>query len=849
MTRLMTAPLLRLAWRESRTARRRLFLYMSSISFGVAALVAIDSFSQNVTASVHEQSRALMGGDASVTSRQPFLKSVDSTLDALSRNRDILVERQTNFPSMVVNPRGLSTRLVDVRAVSTGYPLYGSIVSAPAEAWADLHRGRNLIVDRGLLVTLGARVGDTLTLGNAAFRVSGIIQSVPGDVGIAAVVGPRVYLSLSNLPATGLLGFGSRASYEAVVRLPPSFTAESFQRANDRAFRAAGARIRTAGRNEERLSNTIDQMSDFLALVGLVALLLGGIGVASGVHAFVMRKIDTVAILRCVGATSRQVLVIYVAQAAVMGFLGAALGVGFGVAIQILFPRFLKDFLPVDVAVAPIPSAIFMGLIIGIWVALVFALRPLVALRSISPLQTLRRDADAEVLRRARLDSMHIVVNVAIVGSLLALGLARAQTLSRGLAYSGAIAAAIGVLWVVAAGLTTSARRLALPSLPFPFRQGVAALYRPGNQTRSVVLALGFGVFLIGTLYQVQRNLLRSLNGRIDQSRANIVFFDVQQSMIAGVDSMIRASGHTVIERTPIIRMRIAAINGQYFRRDSARARRGGWASNREYNSTFRDSLTEAERLTQGKWFALTHAPGELPEVSIEQDVGGQLGLALGDTVTWDVQGVEVPTRVTSFREVQWANFQTNFFVVFSPDALIDAPRQYVVLADATDPASIARLQGSLIARDPTVSSIDLTLVRRTILDVINKVTTAIRFLALLSLGLAVPVLFSAVSATRRQRLREGVLLKTLGATRRQIVRIMLSEYALLGGLGAFAGVALSTAGAWGLMHFVFKQPFVPAVVPMVVVATAMMGISVTIGVLNGREVFSETPMAALREA
>jgi putative ABC transport system permease protein len=842
-------PLLRLAWRESRTARRRLLLYMSSISFGVAALVAIDSFSQNVTQSVHDQSRALMGGDASITSRQPFTQGVESAFEGLVRVNGVEIERQTNFPSMVVNPRRLTTRLVDVRAISAGYPLYGSITSAPAEAWATLHRGRNLIVDRGLLVTLGASVGDSLTLGNASFRIAGLIQSVPGDVGIAAVVGPRVYLSLSSLPATGLLGFGSRASYEAVVKLPPSYSAESFQRAYDRQLRAEGARIRTAGRNEERLSNTIDQMSDFLALVGLVALLLGGIGVASGVHAFVMRKIDTVAILRCVGATSRQVLLIYVSQAAVMGLLGAGLGAACGVAIQVLFPRFLKDFLPIDVAVSLIPSAVVIGLVIGIWVALVFALRPLVALRRVSPLQALRRDTDAEVLRRARFDSMHVVVNIAIVGSLLALGLARAQTLTRGLAYSSAIAGAIAVLWIVAAGLTAGARRMARPALPFHFRQGIAALYRPGNQTRSVVLALGFGVFLIGTLYQVQRNLLRSLNDRIDESRANIVFFDVQQSMIDGVDSIIRASGHTVIERTPLIRMRIAAINGMYLRRDSTRARRGGWAANREYNSTFRDTLTQAERLTRGTWFATTHSPGDLPEVSVEEDVGTQLGLQLGDTVTWDVQGVEVPTRVTSFREVQWANFQTNFFVVFSPDALADAPKQYVVLADASDPASIARLQGELISRYPTVSSIDLTLLRGTILDVIGKVTTAIRFLALLSLGLAVPVLFSAVSATRRQRLREGVLLKTLGATRRQIVRIMLSEYALLGGLGAFAGVALSTAGAWGLMRFVFEQPFVPAVIPMGVVAVAMMGISVTIGLLTGREVFTETPMAALRES
>lgn len=845
----MMIPLLRLAWRESRTARRRLLLYMSSISFGVAALVAIDSFSENVTASVHDQSRALMGGDVSITSRTAFTKSADSILASAAERDRVVIARSTNFPAMIANPAVLTTRLVEVRAITPGYPLYGQIVSAPAAAWSTLHSGRNVIVDRGLLITLQAAVGDSLTLGNSTFRVAGILQSVPGDVGIAAVIGPRVYVSQQHIPATGLLGFGSRASYEAVVKLPASLSPDKFTRAYDPPLRQAGARLRTAGRNEERLSNTIDQLSDFLALVGLVALLLGGIGVASGVHAFVMRKIDTVAVLRCVGATSRQVLAIYVAQAAAMGFIGAAAGALIGVGMQMLLPRFLADYLPMDVSVSIIPSAVALGLTIGIWVALIFALRPLVALRNISPLQALRRDTDAEVLRRARFDSMHMVVNFAIVGSLLALGLARAQTVSRGLAYSGAIAAAIGLLWVVATVLTIGARRLARPGIPFPVRQGIAALYRPGNQTRSVILSLGFGVFLIGTLYQVQRNLLRSLGARLDQSQANIVFFDVQQAMLPGVDSAIIAGGHRVIERTPVIRMRIAAINSKYLRRDSSRARRGGWAGSREYNSTFRDTLTGAERLTRGKWFATTHAAGELPEVSVEESVGQQLGLTLGDTVTWDVQGVEIPTRVTSFREVQWANFQTNFFVVFSPDALVDAPKQYVVLADAGDATKIARLQGTLIARYPTVSSIDLTLVRKTILDVIGKVTTAIRFLAFLSLGLAIPVLFSAVSATRRQRLREGVLLKTLGATQRQIRQIMLSEYALLGGLGAVAGVVLSTAGAWGLMRFVFKQPFVPAILPMAGVAVAMMTIAVAIGLLTGREVFSETPMAALREA
>jgi putative ABC transport system permease protein len=840
---------------------------MSSISFGVAALVAIDSFSKNVTASVREQSRALMGGDLSITSRDKFTPAADSIIKTEVERRHVAVARQTNFPSMVLNPARQTTRLVDVRAVTSNYPLYGAITTAPASAWAQLDSGFNVVVDRGLLVTLGTAVGDSVSLGSARFRIAGTLESVPGDLGIAATIGPRVYFSTRNLDSTGLLVFGSRASYEAVVKVPATVSADALTRELSPKLRAVGVnRVQSAGRNEQRLSDTIDQLSDFLALVGLVALLLGGNGVASGVHAFVMRNIDTVAVLRCVGATSWQVLGIYVSQAAVMGLIGAGIGAAAGVAMQLLLPKLLTQFLPLTVDVAFVPSAALLGLTIGLWVALIFALRPLVAVRSISPLQALRRDTDAEVLRKARLDSLHLVVNFAIIASLIALGLSRAQTVQRGLAYSAAIAIAIGVLWIVAALLVSGARQAARPGIPFPVRQGIAALYRPGNQTRAVVLALGFGVFLIGTLYQVQRNLLRSLNLRLDEAKANVVFFDVQEPMLAGVDSMIRASGHQIIETTPIVRMRIASINGRPVRRegpaDTTRdttgdttgganrdRNRGGWAGTREYNSTFRDSLTSAEKITSGRWFTTTHAKGTLPEISMESSVARQLRVKLGDTITWNVQGVDVPTRLTSLREVQWANFQTNFFVVFSPDALAQAPKQFVVLVDANDPTSIARLQAQIVSRYPTISSIDLTLVRKTILDVIGKVTTAIRFLAILSLGLAVPVLFSAVSATRRQRLREGVLLKTLGATRKQIGRIMVSEYALLGGLGALAGVILSTGGAWALMHWIFKIAFTPAILPMLLVGLAMMLLSVTIGVLTGREVFAETPMAALREA
>ena len=884
-----TRQLFGLAWRESRTARRRLLLYMSSISLGVAALVAIDSFSNNTIRSVHEQSRALLGGDVMATRNAVATPAVDSLLDSL-RTHGIPYTTSTNFVSMALVPRSGGTRLVQIHAVADGYPFYGRIVTEPANAYAELESGYNAIVDPALIVTLDAHIGDTLSLGQAKFVITGTLKSVPGDVGISAAIGPRVYIPERLVRETGLLVFGSRVEYEWLFKLPPTKQSSDFVRAFSRRFTAgANGGMRGAGYNESRLASAIDQLHDYLAVVGLVALLLGGIGVASGVHAFVMRKIDPVAILRCLGATSWQVLGIYTAQAALMGLVGAAAGALLGVAIQFLMPLALKDFLPVDVDVRLAPTAIALGLGIGVWVALLFAMRPLVALRRVSPLQALRRESDVDALRRSRRDPLRILLSLAIAASVLWLGMSRANTWRRGLGFTFAIAAAIGVLWMSAAGLSSIARRGLRPTWPFPIRQGIASLYRPGNQTRAVVLALGFGVFLMGTLYQAQYNILRSLGLRMGEARANVVFFDVQENQRPGIDSIVRAARLELIDETPIVPMKVASINGKPVSdllaeaeraRAAARRRRGErsetdsvkdstatdsaareggaqagnrgerraspWALRREFRSSYRDTITESEHLIAGKWF--TQRADTLGQVSLEQEVARELGVKMNDTITWNVQGVLIPTVVTSIREVKWQSFAPNFFAVFDSKSLESAPKQFAILVRAPGPKEIAHLQRDVIAAHPSVSSLDLTLIQQTVTNVLGKVTMAIRFLALITLALAVPVLFSAVAATRRERLREGVLLKTLGATKKQIARVMLAEYALLGTLGALTGVVLSTLAGWALMHWIFKMPFVPAFIPAGLVAGAMIGLAVGIGLLTGRDVFAETPMAALRE-
>ena len=840
--------LARLAWRESRSARRRLLLYMSSISLGVAALVAIDSFAGNVSRSVREQSRALLGGDVAFRGRQGFTPAADSLLDSLATDGRA-VARVTSFASMALVPRTDRTRLAQVRAVDAGYPFYGEVVTRPAGRWATLQQGYEALVDPSLLLALDAQVGDSLSLGRARFRIAGVTESVPGDPGIASAVAPRVFIARRHVPETQLLVFGSRAEYEAVLRLPAGVSADEFIAPLRARFDSAQVRARTVSENEIDLTDAVGRLGDFLGLVGLAALLLGGIGVASGVHAFVLRKIDTVAVLRCLGATSGQVLTIYAAQAALMGLAGAAFGAVLGVGIQLALPSVMRDVLPVDVRVRLEPTAILFGLGVGLWVALAFALRPLLALRRVSPLQALRRTADPAALRAGRTDWPRLLVDLLIIATVAVVAVARVGEPARGLATALVIGGVLLLLWLSAFVVSRVARAVLRTRWPYLLRQGVANLSRPGNQTAAVMLSLGFGVFLVATLVLVQQNLLARFEVEAAASRGNVIFFDVQEDQIAGLDTLVRGAGARVVQRTPIVTMRVAALNGvpaDSLLRDSSRAR---WALRREYRSTYRSDLVPTEQVVGGRWFDAARAAGDtLPQVSLEVDLARDLRVKVGDRIDWDVQGAPVATRLTSLREVNWTRLEPNFFAVFEPRAINAAPAQHVLLAEAPGEALTARVQQLAVRRFPNVSSIDLSLVQRTIGTIVERAALAVRFLALFSVAMAIPVLTSAVAATQRERLREGVLLKTLGATRRQVRRILLAEYALLGVLGSLTGLLLAYGGAWAAMRFVFETEFRAVGFSGLGVAAVMTVLATAIGLAGGRDVLRETPIAALRE-
>ena len=864
---------LRMAWREARAGRRRLWLLTGAVSAGVAALVAINSFTQNLRTSVAAQAKALLGADLSLTSRTPFQPRVDALIDSLiapdtaqgrAAGRRAL---EVSFAAMAFVPRTQGVRLVQVRSVEGEFPFYGEITTEPAGLCRELQRREGTLVDPALLAVLGARVGDTLSLGNARFPILGTVLNVPGDVGVASAFGPRVYIPGASLARTGLLQLGARAEYAAFVQLPAGVLAQPIRETYRDPLRAERVGIRTVDDDQEDLTDALTQLGNYLGLVALIALLLGGLGVGSAVHVFIKRKLDTIAVLRCLGATSVEVFAVYLLQALAMGAIGSAAGAVIGIGLQQVLPLLFEGLLPIDVNVVPSPRAIGLGIGLGLWVAGIFAAFPLLAIRRVSPLVTLRRDFEPAPGRR---DRVRLLTSLLLGGSVVLLAAIQVGRLRDGALFAVGIGLALLFLWLAARALIGGVRRWFPSGLPYLWRQGLANLYRPANQTVTVVLALGFGAFLLATLYLVQSNLLREFRPGGNGPRPNIMFFDIQPSQREGVTEVLRQGGHTGTPLVPIVTMRITSVKGVPIRfelpsadsmgmdsaqraenRNRTRTPPGGWAGRREYRSSYRDTLTRTERVVKGDWWgpgAAPPVPGQPAMLSLEDGIAEELGVTLGDESVWDVPGAEVRTTVANLREVDWRRFETNFFAVFQPGVLEHAPQMYVTLVREDSAAERGRLQRRMAERYPNVTAIDLSQMQQALESILNRGIMIVQFLAGFSLVTGAIVLIGAVSASRMQRIREAVLLKTLGATRGQVLRILISEYTALGVMAALASVVLATVAGWALAEWVFEAEFYLPAAELAGLTLLLVGLTLLVGLWNSAEVLKRAPLAVLRE-
>ena len=813
---------------------------MSAIVLGIAALVAINSFGDNLARSIDEQARELLGADLTLSWNRPPSPKTAQLTKTIGQDRAY----EVSFASLVSIPKTGGVRLAQVKGLQGNFPYYGTWEVQPTSAVQTFRQAttRVALVDDALLVQLGAAPGDSVRVGNLSFLIAGRVTKTPGQAAIAATVAPTVFIPNQFLAQTGLLQRGSRVAYKYYYQFAPGTDVEKYIKTISARLDKDGVNYDTVDGRKKQTGRSFADLTKYLSLVAFVALLLGCVGVASAVQLYVKEKVTSVAILRTLGASGRQAFLIYLIQTAFMGLLGAVVGALGGSVIQLILPRVFGNFLPITVETSLSGSAILGGIGTGVLISVLFALLPLLAIRNVSPLRTLRNSYEADLSNK---DPFRWLVYVLVIGFIIGFAYWQTHSIELALGFTGGLALAFGILTTLGLGLIWLVRRFFPASWSYIWRQSLANLYRPNNQTLILVTSIGLGAFLIATLYLTQGLLLGRVELSASGNQPNMVLFDIQNEQIAGVRSLVKTQRLPILQEVPVVTMRLSAINGttNIVRKDTA-AKTPKWAFTREYRVTYRDTLISSEKLTSGK--APYQADGAI-YVSIEKDFLERMHLKLGDTLDFNVQGAPIQTIVGGTREVEWNRVQTNFLVVFPSGVLEQTPQFHVLMTRVPTNQASAVLQRALVSRFPNVSAIDLGLILKTVDDILGQISFVIQFMALFSILTGLLVLASSVVISKYQRLRESVLLRTLGASRAQILQITALEYGLLGLLAALSGILLSVVGTWALARFVFKVPYQPAILPLVIISFTVTALTVLIGVFNSREVLVRPPLDVLR--
>lgn len=841
--------------RESRGAGTRLGFFASCLAIGVAAVVAVAGLARSVDDGIRFRARELLGADLVVESRRPLPPELDDLLAGLD---GVVVSHAREMTSVVAalgddgEPR--ASRLAEIRVVTGTYPLYGELVLTPpgtlSERLAPGFGGLpSAAVAAELARTLGVIPGSTLRIGETRFAVSAIVEREPDRVNVGfTAIAPRVFLTAEGLELAGLERFGSRIRYRALIAMPPADASDA------RALAVRLGRdlpdavyldIETWDEAQPSLRRGLRQVNRFLGLIALLSLLVGGIGVAQTVRAWLASRIGSIAVLKCLGLRPREIVVLYVAETMSLGLLGSLAGAALGTAALALLPGHLPG-VPAELVTPFQPLAIARGVALGVAVALIFSLRPLLAVYRVSPARVFRHDAEPLPVRRGLTLSTYAILGA----GLWLMAAVQADSWRRGLEMVVAIALVIALLTGGALGLARAVREVAGRRAPLWVRHGIRALARPGSTASSTVVALGLGVMAVLAMSIVERGLTQSLDRELPRDAPSTFLVDIQPAQWPEVEAMLTTVGARRVDSVPMVSARLAAIDGVTVAKlvSERKAKAGAapgrrhWVLTREQRLTYRAALPADNRVVSGAlWSDPTRA-----EVSLEADFARDLGATLGSTLTLDVQGVAIDLVVTSLRTVDWATFGINFFIVVEPGVLESAPQSRVATA-RLDPAGDARLQQRLSGAFPNVTVIPIRDILETVLSVLRQLGRGVRALGGFTVLTGVVILAGSVSAGSARRGREVALLKTLGMTPRQILRMYAVEHGLVGlvagilGSAGGAAVALLVLRRW-LDIDAFPAGLLPAVAPFATAALAILS-----GLVASAEALRKRPIEVLR--
>ncbi|HSP12734.1 MAG TPA: FtsX-like permease family protein [Salegentibacter sp.] len=832
--------LLKMAWRDGKASGRKLILFMASIVLGIAAVVSIQSFGENLKDNIQLQSKALMGADFKIDSDSPPNERVIEIMDSLGGAQG----KEIKFASMVAFEKSGATRLMQVRGIEGDFPFYGALETTPVTAAQEYQENGTALVDATLMLQLGIEAGDSIKIGDVRLAVAGALHSVPGSNAFFSSVAPPVVIPYRYIEESGLVQTGSRIDYEFYFKASPRTDLEKMDKELGPVLDLEDADLDTHTSTSDRLGRRYENFGKFLNLVAFIALLLGCVGIASAINIYIKEKLRAVAVLKCLGATKRQSFQIFLIQVAFMGLIGGILGTGLGLVLQQVFPLFLQDLLPVDVQVSFVPQAIVMGVLLGIFMSVLFALYPLMGTIYISPLQALRVQEDDTV--RSRRAILFVSLGIFLFIFLFSFWLLKDWQYS--LAFVAGILVSFSILAGVAALFMKAIKKYFPNSWGFPARQSLLNLFRPQNQTLILILAIGVGSFLISTLYFSKDLLLAQASLETEADSPNMILLDVQSEQQESVVSTITENNAPLLDNIPIVTMRVQSIKGKSVNeiREDTTSGVNRWVLNHEFRTTYRDSLISSEILEEGEWTSATE--GEDIPISISDNFAEDAKVGLGDKLSFNVQGVLLNTEVSSVRTVDWSRMQPNFSIVFPEGVLEEAPQFRVITTKVRDESSSAALQQELVRKFPNVSIIDLRQVLSVIEGLLDKISWIINFMAFFSILTGVIVLIGAVRTSKYQRIRESVLLRTIGAKSKVILKIAALEYIYLGVLGSLSGILLSLISSQLLAWLVFESSFIPSWVPFLILFPGIVLLVLLIGLGNSTGVIRRPPLEVLRK-
>ena len=858
-----------MALREVRASWRRLLFFFVCVAIGVGAIVMLRSVIQTVRETLTREARARLGADVVVGTNRPWTPELRQVVENRVAHAPVAARMETIDVATLVRPAeghgAAAARMVELRGVEQAFPFYGTVSLQDGRPYSHaLLAGRGVLVRPELLTQLGIQVGDAIVIGGQPFTIRGVIAQEPGRRAGGFSFGSRVLIDLQDLKGTGLLAFGSRANYRLLMKVDDSgIAALEKQLRTDLAPHFAGA---TSYRSvEDDIGEDLARAENYLSLVGFVVLVLGGIGVWSVTRVFVRQKIRSVAILKCVGATTTQVLSAYVLQVVLLSLAGSALGVGLAKIAVSSIPERVGAALGAT-AYSLSFSAVWQGMAVGMLVSLLFSLVPLLEVRRVKPLLLLRGGTAAGLpgvhhdapwwtiagvrSRLAAIDRTQAAAAVIVGAALIAVAGWQAASLKVGAAVCGGFAGIAFVLHLVSTGIVRAVRPVAR-ARSFPLRHAVLSLARPGNQTRVILLAVGLGSFFVIGVRSLQANLLAQFTVQLGESGADMFLIEILPPQVDKVRAFLderKAPASGTPQLIPVMRARVTGVKGREVNLESFEAVRQRGSLGREYTITYRDHLQPNETVTNGAFWS-SPSSGEDAEVSIEKSIHDRFKINVGDTVRFDVVGRSIDARVTSVREVEWEDARSGgFMFVFRPGPLDKAPQTYIgILKAPEDAGDRGRFQRDLVAQFPNVSAIDVREVLAGIKTIVDNVTLAISIVGGIALVSGILILAGAVAMTKFQRVYEAAILRTLGASTRMLGAMLAIEYGGLGLLAGLVGAAGALALTWSVSRWVFEIPWRPAPGLALIGALVTMALVGIVGVTSSYDVLRKKPLGTLR--